>query len=91
MNCWGFTPSVLKDMEEGFSAFLDESLKNNPLKCEYLLPSAIDELLKSGKATVKVIPTDERWFGITYREDKEHVVASVRALKDEGLYPEVLW
>ena len=91
MNFWGFTPSFFKELEEGFPAFLDGALKDNPMKGEYLLPRKIDELLKSGKATVKVLPTGERWFGVTYREDREHVAASVRAMKDKGLYPEKLW
>ena len=91
MNLWGFTPSFLEEVEKGFPVFLDEALKNNPLKAEYLLPRKIDELLKNGKATVKVLPTDERWFGVTYKEDKERVTASVKAMKDRGLYPEKLW
>ena len=91
MNFWGFTPSILKEIEEGFPVFLDAALKENPLKGEYLLPRKIDELLKEGKATVKVLPTDERWFGITYKEDVSHVAASVRAMKDKGVYPEKLW
>ena len=91
MNMWGFTPSFLKEIEEGFPVFLDEALKNDPMKGEYLLPTKIDELLKDGKASVKVLPTDERWFGITYKEDKEQVTASVRSMKDRGLYPEYLW
>ena len=91
MNFWGFTPSFLEELERGFPPFLDEALKTNPEKAEYLLPRKVDELLKSGRATVKVIPTDERWFGVTYKEDKEHVAAAVRAMKDRGLYPERLW
>ena len=91
MNFWGFTPSVLNEMAAGFPAFLDETLKKNPLKGEYLLPRKVDELLKSGKAVVRILPTDERWFGITYKEDMANVTASVRAMKDGGLYPEKLW
>jgi len=91
MNMWGFTPSFLTEIEEGFPAFLDAAMEENPLKAEYLLPTKIDELLKTGKAAVKVLPTDERWFGITYKEDKEQVMASVKAMKDKGLYPETLW
>ena len=91
MNFWGFTSSFLTEIEEGFPVFLDTALKNDPLKGEYLLPRKIDELLKDGKASVKVLPTDERWFGVTYKEDKEQVMASVKAMKDRGLYPETLW
>ncbi|MCL2112061.1 MAG: sugar phosphate nucleotidyltransferase [Clostridiales bacterium] len=91
MNFWGFTPSFLEELEAGFKPFLDDAIKNNPEKGEYLLPRKIDELLKAGKASVKVLPTDERWIGVTYKEDKEHVIAAVRAMKDSGLYPEALW
>ena len=91
MNLWGFTPSILTEMEQGFPSFLDSSLKNDPLKGEYLLPRKIDDLLKEGKASVKVLKTDDRWFGVTYKEDKEQVVASVKAMKEKGLYPESLW
>ena len=91
MNFWGFTPSILYEMEAGFPPFLDKALRENPQKGEYLLPRKIDDLLKNGKASVKILPTEERWFGVTYKEDKEHVEASVRAMKDSGLYPEKLW
>ena len=91
MNFWGFTPSIIKEMEDGFPAFLDDAIKNNPLKAEYLLPRKVDELLKEGKAEVKVLKTDDRWYGVTYKEDKEFVMDALRALKDKGLYPEVLW
>jgi len=91
MNMWGFTPSLLKEIEDGFPAFLDAAQAADPTKAEYLLPLKIDELLKEGKAVVKVLPTEERWFGITYKEDKEQVMASVQSMKDRGLYPEILW
>ena len=91
MNMWGFTPSLIREMQDGFPAFLEETLRTNPEKGEYLLPQKIDELLKAGKAQVKIIPTDERWFGVTYPEDKAHVSDSVQAMKDKGLYPEILW
>ena len=91
MNFWGFTPSFLREIEEEFPAFLDAALAENPLKGEYLLPRKIDGLLKEGKATVKVLPTDERWYGITYKEDKGYVTDFVNAMKDKGLYPETLW
>jgi len=91
MNFWGFTPSILTEMERGFPVFLKDALENNPLKGEYLLPRKIDELLKAGKASVKILPTDERWFGVTYKEDKVHVEASIRAMRANGLYPEDLW
>jgi len=91
MNLWGFTPSFLDAIRDGFPGFLDAGLAADPLKAEYLLPRKIDELLKSGRATVKVLPTDERWYGVTYREDKPGVVAALQSLKDKGEYPEMLW
>ena len=91
MNFWGFTPSFLREIEKGFPAFLDTAMAENPLKGEYLLPRKVDELLKEGKARVKVLQTDERWFGITYKEDKAYVKDAVNAMKDKGLYPENLW
>ena len=91
MNMWGFTPSLIKEMQDGFPAFLEDALKNNPEKGEYLLPRKVDELLKAGKAQVHVLQTDEKWFGVTYQEDKAHVSDSIRAMKDKGLYPEILW
>jgi len=91
MNLWGFTPSILREIEDGFPIFLDDALKNNPLKGEYLLPRKVDELINAGKARVRVLPTDDRWYGITYKEDKASVCAAMQAMKDKGLYPERLW
>ena len=91
MNFWGFTPSIIKEMVAGFPTFLDEAIKTDPMKSEYLLPRKVDELLKDKKAVVKVLKTDDRWYGVTYKEDKEFVMAALRALKDKGFYPDVLW
>jgi NDP-sugar pyrophosphorylase family protein len=91
MNLWGFTPSFLKELEDGFPVFLEDALRRNPLKGEYLLPTKVDELIRSGRATVKVLETDERWYGVTYREDKAFVSDALQALKDKGYYPDKLW
>lgn len=91
MNLWGFTPSFLCALKAGFPVFLDEALKSNPLKGEYLLPTKVDALIKSGRATVKVLETEERWYGVTYKEDKAFVSDALVALKDKGLYPAKLW
>ena len=91
MNFWGFTPSILREMEAGLPAFLTETLAKNPQKGEYLLPKCVDELIKAGRAQAKVLTSHDRWYGVTYKEDKESVVASLQALKDKGLYPEELW
>ncbi|GHU63892.1 nucleotidyltransferase [Clostridia bacterium] len=91
MNFWGFTPSLLHEIADGFPVFLEESLRTDSLKSEYLLPTKIDDLIKAGKVRARVLPTNERWIGVTYQEDKAHVSDSVRAMKDKGLYPEILW
>lgn len=91
MNMWGFTSSILKELEERFAAFLDRELPVNPLKCEYFLPFVVDELLKEGKAEVSVLKSVDRWYGVTYKEDKETVVSAIKELKEAGLYPEKLW
>ena len=91
MNMWGFTPSILAELKARFSKFLDENLEKNPLKCEYFLPFVVDELLNEGKATVQVLKSLDKWYGVTYKEDKPVVVAAIQSLKDSGLYPEKLW
>ena len=91
MNMWGFTESILKELQARFANFLNENLEKNPLKCEYFLPFVVDELLKEGKATVQVLKSLDKWYGVTYKEDKPVVVAAIQNLKDQGLYPEKLW
>lgn len=91
MNMFGFTESILTELKERFPKFLDENLKTNPMKCEYFLPSVVDQLLKEDKATVEVLRSTDRWYGVTYKEDKPVVVAAIKALKAQGLYPEYLW
>ena len=91
MNLWGFTPSILEELDRRFASFLDREVPSNPLKCEYFLPFVVDELLKEDKAEVTVLESRDRWYGVTYKEDKETVVNAVRQLKDKGLYPEKLW
>ena len=91
MNFWGFTKSMMDEMISRFPAFLDDALVNNPIKGEYFLPGVVDQLLKEGKATVKVLNSHDKWYGVTYREDKETVVSALQSMKDNGLYPEKLW
>lgn len=91
MNFWGFTPSMLKEIEDRFPAFLDKALAENPMKGEFLLPLTVDQLLKENKARVKILPSADRWFGVTYKEDRESVVNALQSMKDKGLYPEKLW
>ncbi len=91
MNMWGFTASILKEIRDGFPAFLEEGLKSNPMKCEYFLPTVVSDLLKADKATVAVLKSTDKWYGVTYKEDKPVVVEAIRKLKESGLYPEKLW
>lgn len=91
MNMWGFSASLLKELEQRFPVFLKENLEKNPLKCEFFLPSVVGELLDEGKATVKVLKSMDKWYGVTYKQDKPVVVAAIQALKDQGLYPQNLW
>lgn len=91
MNFWGFTPSMMKEMEAGFPAALDKILAENPLKGEYFLPGVVDRLLREGKAEVKVLKSRDRWYGVTYKEDKESVISALQSMKDKGEYPDKLW
>ena len=91
MNMWGYMPSFMQEMADGFPAFLDKALQTNPLKGEYFLPLAVDNLLNSGKATVKVLTSPDRWYGVTYAADKPMVVAALQAMTSEGKYPDGLW
>lgn len=88
MNLWGFTPSYIKECNERFSAFLDKNLQKNPEKCEYFLPSVVADLIAEGKADVKVLDNADKWYGVTYKEDKAAVVEAFRTLKADGIYPD---
>lgn len=91
MNFWGFTQSFMQAMIDNFPAFLEESLKSDPLKAEYFLPFIVDKMIVAGSARVKVLPSKDRWYGMTYKEDKPLVTASLQSMKDKGLYPDKLW
>ena len=90
MNFWGLTPSFLDELEAGFPEFLCKSA-DDPLKAEYFLPEAVGDLAKAGKARVRVLPTDEKWFGVTYQEDRPLIQNAMRSLIRTGVYPEKLW
>lgn len=90
MNMWGLPASFLNELERGFPEFL-AGLSEGDVKSEYLLPRIIDRLVEEGKASVKVLETPDRWFGVTYKEDKQTVVDSLRALINQGAYPEKLY
>ena len=91
MNMWGFPLAYLHALDEKFPLFLQETVKTNPLKGEFFLPVVVDELLHDDKATVQVLRSNAKWFGVTYKEDKPAVEAGIQKLKDEGLYPASLW
>jgi len=91
MNMWGFSASILKELKDRFPLFLEKNIEKNPLKCEYFLPFVVDELLGEKKATVKVLKSMDKWYGVTYKEDKPVVMAAVQKMKDEGVYPQKLW
>ena len=90
MNCWGFTPAVFARLESGLASFLS-NLGGNPQKAEYYLPAAVDEQRKDGACDVKVYPTQSRWYGVTYAEDKASVKASIAQMIADGEYPEQMW
>jgi len=89
MNTWGFSPKLFDFLKSGFIAFLER--EGNELKSEYLLPELIDGMIKNGEATVDVLPSREKWMGVTYPEDKPLVMAGIRTLVDQGMYPQNLW
>ena len=91
MNMWGFTRSFLDEAQARFPAFLDKALAEAPLKAEYFLPTVVDQLIREGRAEVRVLPSEDKWYGVTYREDKPSVTAAIAAMTQAGLYPEELW
>lgn len=91
MNMWGFTSSILQELNNRFARFLEENLRKNPLKCEYFLPFVVDELLKENKAEVTVLKSPDRWYGVTYKEDKPVVVEAIKNMRSAGLYPQGNW
>lgn len=90
MNLWGFTPSIMEELKAAFPAFLDEALKNNPEKAEFYIPEVVNNLIKSKKALVKVLESKDRWYGVTYREDKDKIVEAITKMQEEGIYPDNL-
>ena len=91
MNLWGFTAKMLRELEDRFPAFLDSAIVSNPLKGEYFLPSVVNDQLQAGTASVRVLPCEETWYGVTYREDLQSVMAAIADMKRKGIYDENLW
>ena len=91
MNLWGFQQKLLEQFVGGFPAFLEENLPKNPLKCEYFLPSVANAQIQKGLGTIRVLPTEDVWHGVTYAEDLQSVKDAIQAMRDQKLYPQELW
>ena len=91
MNCWCFPAGILGEIEKYLKEFLENEVPSNPLKSEFFLPFLVRDMLSEKKCTVDVLETADKWFGVTYKEDKPDVVKSVSELVNNGTYPENLW
>ncbi len=91
MNLWGFRKEILSRFEEWFCEFLRDTMPKNPIKAEFFLPLIISRTIKEGTGTFRMLTSEARWHGVTYKEDLPSVVAAVQAMKDSGKYPEYLW
>lgn len=91
MNYWGFDENIFELADEVFREFLEREYDVNSLKCEHVIPTMVKELLEKDKIRVKMLTSEDNWFGVTYREDKPLVAQMIQRKKDEGLYPENLW
>ena len=90
MNCWAFGPAMMDELEGEFPAWLDEALRTNPQKAEYFLPFVANDAIKAGRATVRVLPCREQWYGMTYKEDMQSVKDALARMRAEGVYPDIL-
>ena len=91
MNMWGFKYGLLDEIQNRFEPFLLQNIKENPLKCEFLLPTVVGDILKDGKVEVEVLPSVEKWYGVTYANDMPGVKAAIEEMKKTGEYPQKLW
>ena len=91
MNFWGFTAGMMNELKDGMDEFFETKFISDPVKSECYLPAVADNLIKTGKANVKVLNSSDAWYGITYPEDKEDVKNALESIKDKGLYPPKLW
>ena len=91
MNMWGFTSEFMQEIDKAFCDFYNNELPKNPEKAECYLPFVVDDMLKANKATVKVLDSTDKWFGVTYKEDKQYVKDQIGQLKAAGIYPVKLW
>ena len=91
MNMWGFTEGFMAELAGAFPAFLNGAAKQNPVKAEFFVPSVVSGMIHSGKAAVQVLPTSDKWHGVTYREDRASVVEAIGGMTADGVYPSPLW
>ena len=91
MNLWGFTSSMIDALRSGFVSFLRDEMPKNPNKSEYFLPFVVNDLLADGTADAQVLTSPDKWFGVTYKEDKPVVVEAIKNLTENGIYSSPLW
>ena len=91
MNMWGFTPDLFDELENSVERFFAEEMMKNPLKSECFIPIEVGRMVNENKVSVKVLSSADKWFGVTYKEDKPFVMESIAKLKEQGVYPEKLW
>ena len=91
MNLWGFPRRMVEELWARFPVFLEKAMRENPLKGEFFLPFAVNDLLTEKKARVQVLSSRDQWYGVTYQEDKPMVSAALRKMAEEEFYPSPLW
>jgi len=91
MNMWGFTGTILKEINKLLPTYLKVAIREKPMKCEFFLPYVVDQVIKNNVGTVKVLHTNEKWYGVTYSEDKKKVMDAISSMIDSGKYPSKLW
>ena len=91
MNLWGFTPGFVEDLKRDFRAFLENDVPKNPMKAEYFLPFVVNDQIRAGKADVRVLKSADKWYGVTYKEDKPVVMRALADMMASGVYPDPLW
>ena len=91
MNLWGFTPGFVEDLKRDFLAFLENDVPKNPMKAEYFLPFVVNDQIRAGKADVRVLKSADKWYGVTYKEDKPVVMRALADMMASGVYPDPLW
>jgi hypothetical protein len=90
MNMFAFTKDIMEHLDNNFKAFLDEN-QHNLLKCEYLIPTVVSDLVQDGLVSVDILHTEATWYGVTYKEDRDLVVNAIKKMKENNDYPESLW